>query len=224
MSDSIEVPKGVTEAELEAGHRIITSAFANGEVDGDVIKAAMFENDIPFSKLNKIYKYVTVSENLVVDPAVIKDGIQAEINSSEWSVGFDEWFAVDTAAKEITSKVNGATHSKVISMLRSHFTQNEMTFPKKQSAPKVKTGRVGKINRVYVSVFAADSKASKETLIEALKAVTKTEKNASDYGSSMHLTLYAVANGLSVEDAAKEIAKDVEPPVLGANEESVTAE
>jgi hypothetical protein len=191
------LPAGITAEDASVVAGIMNELFP-AKKSYDDVKSAMFEKGIPFSKINKLFKYVGTQLGFVVDISKVRDEINAKIASSFFN--FDSYEDFEASVSDLVESVDGATESVVAKCLAQHCLNNEIEVPEKPKTVKT-AGRMGKLNRIYVDLFTSNPQATKQDLYEALVGTVKTDKNAQDYTNAMHTTLYAVANGLSVEDA-----------------------
>lgn len=190
--EKIELPKGVNQKMYDMAKKIIVSGFKADQTP-DAIKSALFSQDIPFSKLNKLYTMITRSEKLVVDPKEVNMEIGKVLGKTK--LKYDESYAqLEELAGKVAENIDGATPAKVIAALKVIFKENEKDFPRK---PAPTRGRMGVLNKTMIDVFKKNKKATEKELFEALAKVTKTEKNAMDYTKQYHKMLFAVANDLS---------------------------
>lgn len=196
------LPKGVDQKLYDTASEIILSGFENKQ-EPDVIKSAMFGEGIPFSKLSRIWSAVTKENDLVRSAADITLDITDEVNDAD--LQFDEDFdTISELIDNILKEVVGSTKSRVKSIIKTQFVENEKEFPRKSST---KRGRMGNLNKTMANVFAANKEATQEDLFNALKEVTKTEKNALDYSKSYYKLLYAVANGFTALEVLTVLGK-----------------
>lgn len=186
----MSLPIGVSAADYELAKGIVKSGFEHNQ-SADAIKEAMFGQSIPFSQLTKIYNAVTKELGLVVDSKEVTAHIKAGIEAREFT--FEETYVqLYQFAKDLTDAVKGATESRVMSLIKSHFTENEKVMP-----AKPKKRRMGLVSKVVIDVFAANKEASEEDVKNALTTVVKTEANAESYAKHYHRMMYAAANGLT---------------------------
>ena len=215
MTAEFTLPKGIDQETYDKSKEIILSGFA-AKQDADTIKSALFSEGVPFSKLAKVFVAVTKAEGLSVDVKSLKEKITEAIAGKTWT--FEEsWNDIKEFSDVLVADVKGMTKNRVFSMVKAHFLENEVEMPRK-TAPK--RGRMGIINKTLIDVFAENPKATEADLVEALKAVTKTEKNANDYAKQNHKMLYAVANGLTSLKVLTELSDEKAPVEAPATEEA----
>ena len=201
----IKLPAGIDEKMYNRVKTIIFSGFKADQTP-DAIKSAIFKEGVPFSKLSKLYSMITKSEGLVVDPKIVISEIRKALSNVKLT--FEETYGqLIGLSEEIAKPIKGCQVSKVMYVLKTVFKENEVEFPRK---PAPVRGRMGIINKTIVNVFKKNSKASQDDLYEALKEVTKTIKNADDYAKQYHKMAYALANGLSANEALTVFAKESE--------------
>jgi len=190
------LPKGITQDEYDRAKAIIISGF-KAKQDGDTVKTAMFEQGIPFSNLLRLYKAITVAENLVISPKEIKTGIEDCLKNVKFKT-LKTWDTVAPLVEYIMGQVEGATEKKIMAALRSKMAELELECPKKPAKAKGEGGvRTSKINTAIVDLFAGNKKATIEQFSEALEKVT-TEKSIKKW-TRLYKTFFAIANGLTAK-------------------------
>ena len=189
-----DLPAGVDKAMYDKVKAIIVSGF-KAEQTPDAIKSAIFGAGIPFSKLSKLYALITKSEGLVVDPKEIVAEIMKVLPAALAKLTLEETYdQLSAVADKVAAQVKGANSAKVMSLLKSHYKDEEVEFPRKPPAAR---GRLGIVNKTLIDVFKKNPKATEKELETALAKITKTPKNANDYAKQFHKMCYALANQLS---------------------------
>lgn len=198
----VELVKGVSIDIENAATKIIVEGVPTGKSE-DEIKQAIFSLGVPFSKLNLLYKAILKKEGLAVDVKALRASIEELIAKSEFT--FKETLAeLKEYAQSVVENVPNASTARVLAMLRTHWKENEVEFPRKAPAAR---GKMGAINKVIIDTFKANPKASIEELEAALVPATK---QPAAYAKSMHPLAYALANGLSALEVLTVIAKEKE--------------
>ncbi len=198
--------KGVSQELYDTARNIIISGFKN-KASADVIKTTLIkEGGVPFNRLPKLYSVITQAEGLVVNIQDLKASIKDVVVKVPWT--FKETYeAILEVVGHIVESVKDADKSRCISVIKTHFKENEKEFPRR---PATTRGRMGGINKTLINVFAENKEASEKDIREALKGVVKTDKNAADYAKQYHKLLYAVANGLTANKALTAFASKTE--------------
>ncbi len=200
---------------LEIATPIIVSGFEAGQ-DHNVIKGALVSAGIPFGQANSVFKEIAISENLMRDPADIRDEVEAQVLESDWESVAD-WSQVMSIVDEIKTEVQGSTDAQVLSRIRSYAKDEGIDLPKKttKKAGSKKSG--GKILTAVVDLFNEIQKPSKLDFCEALRPHVKATKNELAWLNHHYLLAYAIGNSMSVVDAIAE-TKDMELPIDSAKE------
>ncbi|MES0340705.1 MAG: hypothetical protein ABUK08_00155 [Candidatus Humimicrobiaceae bacterium] len=186
----MSVPVGVKAEDYDKAKSIIVSGFEHSQ-DGDAIKQAMFTKDIPFSQLSKIFNSVSKELGYAVDSKEVTEQIKAGITGREFN--FTETYVeLYQYAGELVKNIKGATESRIMSLIKIHFGENEKTMP-----DKPKKRRMGSVSKVVIDVFASNKKATEEDVKNALMTVVKTEVNAQGYAKHYHRMMYAAANNMN---------------------------
>jgi hypothetical protein len=170
----------------------------------DEIGNAMFAAGIPFSQIKKLVQEVGVELGLIVDTREIKANILSHLEGSEDMV-FAKHSQFEALVQELVEEVKGSDEKIATSVLKAYCKKNEIAIPAAPKAGDKKSGRLGKLNQIYIETFKANPNATREDLFRALLPATKTKKNAFDYASTMHVMLWAIANGKTVEEAMSEV-------------------
>lgn len=206
MSD-VQLPKGVSQETYEEVKAAITRGFGVGD-SPDNIKTALFDFGVSFANLNKLYRMITKSEGLIIDPKVVNEAITAAM--PEIAVLKDATYEQLTAsADNLASEIKGATSGKVLSKIKIFFNENEVEFPRK---PAPSRGRMGRVSKVLINLFKdpEDSgKAVTEAMcVEALLPVCKTPEIAATKAKQLFKVLYAVKNNLSANEVLTQFSTD----------------
>ena len=169
----------------------------NGINDGlseDEIKVRLFEEGVPFSKLNKTYKDIAISQGLIVDPKVVREGIREHLEEYDWEV-MDTWEDVSMAINEIVDAVEGATTAKVTAMVRSYCEAEEIALPKKPRGRKG-PGRGGRLMNAIVQLATDNPDVTKEEAYDIIRPMVggnKPHSNTLYYINNVLVPMLAVA-------------------------------
>jgi hypothetical protein len=170
----------------------------------DEVKALILTGGVPFNKINAIFQKASIDLGYIEDPKAVKENIDKEVASAE--IKFDMTREqLDEIAEKITKKIKGATEAKVLSSMRKLFKDNKKKFP---AVIREKKGRMGVVNQTLIDVFAKNKEATKKDLFEALKKVTKNEKNASDYTEAWYKVCWALSHGKTSDEALKKVVSN----------------
>ena len=198
---------GLSEEEVAKATALIKSGFDN-EASPDEIKSKLFEQGIAFSNIARVYRLVTVHEDLVVDPAVVKAEVMEKLNAIKKpaeAVATIEM--VDKLVESLCNNVKGAKPGKVMGLIRSWAKGQEIELPKKPAGGGGGKKGLGKLKTRYIDMFAGNKNLTREEFQAGLADAVKTEKNAKDYTDLMYDVLRAVANGMTSDQIIAEKAE-----------------
>jgi hypothetical protein len=191
----IKLPQGIAEEKYNEVREIILSGF-EADQEPDVIKSAIFDAGVPFSKLMVLYNAITKAENLVIDVKELKTLIYEKLQDTELT--FKESYGeLKTIIDTVGSDIAGYKTQYGLTVLKVHFEENEVKFPKKPTSSK---GRMGVIAKIAIDCFAANKETSEEELKTALIDVTKAPESAIKYARLYHKMMYAAANGMTANE------------------------
>jgi hypothetical protein len=186
----MSLPVGVSAVDYEKAKVIIVSGFEHNQTS-DMIKQAMFGENVPYSQLSKIYNSVAKEQGFAVDSKAVTELIKTSILAKEFTFK-ETYIELYQFASEVVKTVKGANESRVLSLVKTHFAENEKTMPSK---PKKR--RMGSVSKVIIDVFASNKESSEEDVKNALMTVCKTEENAEGYAKHYHRMMYAASNGMN---------------------------
>lgn len=188
------LPRGIDIETYEKAKSIIVSGFENNATPDD-IKSAMFGQGIKFSDLVRLYKAITVNENLVLSDKEINEKVDAvlenELDISNSTTNEDLTYEAIEPALTSALEVKGSTAKRVAVRCARYLAEYDLVMPKK---PKTSKTRTGKVNKTILDVFAANKEATKEEFTTAIEAVT-SEKNAKIV-SGKYRFFFCLANGI----------------------------
>ncbi len=195
---------------------IVKAGFKKG-LNEDDIKGQLFDPNgkaqIPFGFLNKIFKRVGIETGLIVDPAVVKAEIEAQVQETDWESA-ESYSQFEAICEDIVAEVNGATLVKVVNLARAQCVADNIEIPKKVKAPKAARTKGGKAVRAIADAFLVNPKASKQEIFDAVRPCTKDSKNTIYYMKLHYLLAYACANQLTLEDAFTATSAEAYPVEL----------
>lgn len=213
-----QLVKGVSLEIQEKATKLVADGHA-AKAEEDDIRAAIFGLGINFGKVNQIYNVIMKELGLAIDVKAVKKQIGDLIDRSELTCE-ETWAQLKELSDAICAEVKGATQPRVFAMLKQKFASKDFEMPRK---PATARGRMGAINKVLVNAFKEDPKISAADLEAKLAAVTKTPANAASYVKAYHTMLFAVANGLSANEALTQVAKVKEEAKAEVEPETATA-
>jgi hypothetical protein len=197
------LPKGVDQKTIDMAMDVVKSGYKANQ-DPDAIKSALFGKGITFSKLARVFNYCAVELGLEVDPKTLKERIETAVKNVKFK--YDEPYEnLMNTAEKMAEEIKGATAARFMTLFKKKFAEAKKEFPRKTAPAR---GRMGVVNKTVIDVFAANKTASEKDLFEALKKVTKTEKNAADYTRQYYKMAYALANGLTALKVLTIVAKE----------------
>lgn len=179
----------------------------------DDIKMDMFAAKVPFSKLNALYKTISIEEGYIVDPKEVAEGVNAYITSGDIDFeALSTWDEVSSIVDGIAGEVNGATATRVLSLIRSYCKDEEIELPKK---PKGSSGggggKGGKIAQAITALFMTNRNPTKQEFYDAVLPNVKGHRNASDI-TKMYLGIcLGVVNQQGIETVMAELNKQSWP-------------
>jgi len=191
---SMEEMKDKTKAAFEA---------ATDATDKDAVCMAMFQSGVDFSKLNTLYKTVGIAEGYLVDPAVVKEGVQDFLE--DYEIDLQSWSDVEGVISDILDKVDGCTGTVAMRIIRAHCKDNDIDFPKKAKASKGPRGRGGKVAIAMVDYFTEADEVTPAGMYEVVLPLVKGPVNAEWNVKTFFAPFYAVKEGMSLKQANKEI-------------------
>lgn len=192
--------------------QIIEQGWANGD-QADDIKMEMFSQKIPYSKLNGLFKSISIELGLMVDPKTVTDGANALIEQVAWDE-YEGWEQFAAAITKIAENVDGATDARVLTLVRSFCRDEEIEVPKKPRAGGGGGGRGGKLSEAVVALVNSNPHATKQDAYDALKGLVggnNKHVNTMYYVNSFFAMCLAVANGTSVKEASASLSTQPDP-------------
>lgn len=203
---------------------IIQQAAEEG-ANADDTKMNMFASKVPYSKINSLYKNISIELGLMVDPKQVTEGINSKIKSIDWSA-YKSWDDVITVLNQVEQATPGATASRVLTLVRAYTKEEEIKLPEKPRATGGTGPRSSKLSSTIVDMITKNPSTSK---IEAYKVIhglvggANRHKNTLFYVNTTFAICSAVANGVSLVDAVSSLKaqEDPEDPEIGVVDEIV---
>lgn len=209
--------------------QIIEDAHAAGK-DEDDVKMEMFAAKIPFSKLNSLYKSISIKLGHIVDPKEVTAGIGEAILEIPWEQ-FTTWDEVEPAISHVVDSIDGATSTRVIALVRTHCRENEIDLPRKPKGSAGGGPRSSKLSETIVALVASNPQATKAEAYDAISPLVggaNRHKNTLYYINTTFAICVAVKTEVSLADvlAALKAQPDPEDSITSAaaSEEADTAE
>lgn len=180
--------------------------------DKDAVVQVMFANGVVFGKLQTLYKTVGIAENFMVDPAKVKEDVNAIFTEAADEIeDIEDWAALEEYADDVVEEVTGATQAMVIRLLRAYFKEFDLTFPKKtKGGTRVKGGKLAETVINYVNGVSDPKKIDMVGMFKALVPVVRQPSNAYDRVSLYFAIVYATLNGIGIKDAQVAMKKMVQ--------------
>jgi len=214
------MPAGVSEEIIVKATEIVTNGVKEGK-DDDAMKQAVFALGVPFSKLNLLYNAILKKEGLSVDVKIVKSSIDELIAKSGFTLqeSFEE---LKNVAQLISENVKDSSVARVMAQMKKYWVTHETEFPRK---PATKRKAVGYINTALIEMFLANPKTTVEELAAEFAKNAKTPETALSYAKQYHPACFAIANKMTVLQAATALAKmaEAEAPKAVASVEDTPA-
>jgi len=172
--------------------------------DKDSVLADMFAAGIPFGKLNALYRSVGIDNGFIVDPSVIKENIEAELDELDADTTYDEYSEVESTIDAICENVEGATAAQVTRYFKAWCRDNEIELPKKPKASSgARTGGLGKVTKAMIEYINGTDKPTTQGMYDAVLPHVKGPRNAKDYTNMFFVFALACKFGISGEKAVE---------------------
>ncbi len=201
----VMLPKGVDQETYDKAKALIIEGFEN-EQEPDAIKSVLFGSGIAFSKLQNIYKAVTVNESLVFSAEELNSKLDALITGQDFSFK-EDYPTMEGIMESFIKEVKGLTRMRVTKRIRAFFASNDQKFPRKTAPSR---GRMGKVNRCVIDYFAKTEaeELSVAGLTDALMKKDFDEDKATAYAKQHYRVAFALASGLTANKALTQLAQD----------------
>ena len=198
----------------ELAKGIIVAGNADGKSDDD-IKMDMFAAKVPFSKLNSLFKTISIEEGLIVDPKVIATAAGEFIEQISWDE-FEEWPQVQEAVDGIVDRVDGATNARILTLIRAYCREEEIELPKKPRAGGGGGGRGSKLIGAIVDMAIANPEMTKQEAYDAIRPLVssksgKHHSNTLYYVNTAFAQCIAVAKSITLADSLKALKAQADP-------------
>lgn len=219
MSKSLEEIKIIANQVIESGH-------LEGKGEDDV-KMEMFAQGVPFSKLNSLYKAVSIELGHLVDPKLVTEGLNELIKDIPWDT-YEEWEEVESAVSALVDAVDGATSGRALSLIRTYCRNEEVSLPRKPKASSTGSGgRTSKLANAVVDLVISTENPTKQDAYDVVFPLTSGKnqhKNAMYYVNSVFSVALASRKGVALSEVVKELASQAEPADPGIAETDIEAE
>jgi len=214
----------MTEQDYKAtATKIIENGFAN-DMSEDDIKMEMFSAKIPFSKLNSLYKQISIELGLMVDPKVVTENVNNLLEQMPLDE-IEEWHQVESAVQHIVDNVDGATPARVLTLMRSHCKDQEIELPKKPKSASGTSGpRTSKLSEAVVNLVNKNPNATKQEAYDTLKPLVGgnfQHKNTLYYINTSFALALAAKKGVTLEEVVTELKKQQDPEGSDTSPEEV---
>ena len=189
---------------------IIEEGYAEGKSEDDV-KMDMFAAKIPFSKLNALYKSISIELGHIVDPKIVAEGVNEYLDKVDWDA-MESWDEVQTAIDGIAVEVQGATNARVTALVRSFCKNEEIELPKKpKGSGGGGGGKGGKIATAIAELFLTNKTPTKQEFYDAILPNVKGHRNATDVTKIYLGVCLAVTSGRGIAETMEELNKQSWP-------------
>lgn len=192
----------MTPEEMQAlATQIITQAF-NENASEDDTKQAMFSQGIPFSKLNPLYKSLSIALGFITDPKEVTAGIKANMVNCQWDA-CQEHSHVEAFVKQLMETVPGATNMRVMQLVKPYVKSLGITLPEPPTAAKGTRNSVGAVASAAVEYFNSTEAPTKDGMFNAIRPHVAAHKNAVANTKLYFNVLWAAVNRVPLIDASK---------------------
>lgn len=184
---------------IDEVRNIITSGLESG-ADDDTIRLEMFKLQVPFNKINSIFKEVAIDGGFRADPKVVKEAIEAELEGE--AVEYNTWDEVTEFAGTVCDNVEGATEGQVIAAMKRAAADAEVDFPKKPKAGPRSRG-ASKIKSMIVDLFNSNNDITSTEMLEAIIEEVSGDfrvRNSIEYVNMYLPMLIAGSKGCSLSE------------------------
>lgn len=174
--------------------------------DKDAVLSEMFARNVPFNKLQSLYREVGKESGLVTDVAELKEKINDAIGNNAVT-SFENFDAVLDHAAVVKEEVGTAPDNLVLSCIRAYYKEQEVVMPRK-SRPFAPRGSVGSAVAGAAIDYAFNTPASdieRQGLYDALLPHCKSEAAAYNKTNSIFPMVFGIANRIDFEDTKEKI-------------------
>lgn len=197
--------KGVSIDHYILAKHVIVSGFKNN-IDENAIKAEMFKQGVQFSDIVKLFRTITISEGLKIDPKkvkaeideVIEDNLDIANNTTNKDITYEMFEPIIALVKE---EVEGVTNSMIIGRLKAFLAEYDLELPKPPKKRKQTFDQ--KMKQSIVNFFKKSDVATKENydaMIEEVcngkseKIIEKWKKEFDFYENLIQAVMYYSLN------------------------------
>jgi hypothetical protein len=192
-----------------AATAVITQGFAEKATD-DEMKQAMFSQGIPFSKLNPLFKQLSIELGFVVSPAVVTAGIKESMVGCAWDACTTAEH-VEAFANQIMAAIPGSTRMRVMQLVKPYTKSLGLTLPEPPAAVGGTRNKVGPVASAAVEYFNSTEAPTKEGMFNAIRPHVAKHTNAVANTKLYFNVLWAAVNRIALIDASKVTAEMVLP-------------
>ena len=185
--------------DTEAVKQIIISGLESG-ADDDAIRLEMFKADVPFNKINSIFKEVAIEGGFRADPKIVREAIVEALEPL--GTEYANWDDVTEAASGVVDAVEGATEGMVIAAMKRAAVAAELDFPKKPKAGPRSRG-ASKIKSMIVDLFNTNPEIGSTELLHAIIGEVSGDfrvRNSIEYVNMYLPVCVAAKNGIALAD------------------------
>jgi hypothetical protein len=222
--------KGVSKLEqMKINATMVIEQSHNEGLDEDATKMKMFAAGVKFSKLNSLYKSISIELGHLVDPKEITESLKELIPTVEWA-DIESWESgVQQAVDWLVSEVDGATPQRALALVRAYCKEEEVQLPAK---PKGATGggtgggRASKLAAGIVDLVIANPMATKQEAYDVIYPLVggkMKHKNAMYYVNSTFAIAVAAASGTTLDVVTANLKEQADPantdPAQAADED-----
>lgn len=188
--------------------QVIEDGYAADE-DEDDIKMAMFAAKIPFSRLNAMFKSISIELGLMEDPKVVTEQATVLIAKVPWA-NYTTWTEIEEVVGQLVQKVKGSTAARVITLIRSYCRDEEIKLPTRAKAG-VPRARGGKVPAAIVALFVLTPNPTKADFYNTVLPLVKGHKNAIDYMNMFFGVCLAVKGGVELPGVVEALKTQTNP-------------
>ena len=197
---------------LEEMKTVATGVIEEGytaDLDEDDIKMNMFAAKIPFSRLNSLFKSISIELDLMVDPKVVTEQANVLVAKIPWA-NYNTWTEIEEVIGSIVNEVEGSTASRVLTLIRAFCRDEEIKLPTKAKAG-VSRARGGKVPSAIVALFRANAAPTKDEFYAVVLPLVKGHRNAIDYMNMFFGICLAVKGGVELAPVMEALKVQVNP-------------
>ena len=188
--------------------QVIEDGYA-ADQDEDDIKMSMFAAKIPFSRLNAMFKSISIELGLMEDPKIVTEEASVLITKVPWA-NYTTWTEIEEVIGSIVNEVKGSTAARVLTLIRSFCREEEIKLPAKTKAAASRA-RGGKVPSAIVALFLDNPTPSKADFYAVVLPLVKGHRNAIDYMNMFFGICLAVKGGVELSPVMEGLKAQVNP-------------